>query len=187
MCLAFAWREWGKPRKHLRITNVWTDIWNLDILYTELYLHLTTTICRSASNNVLRVAPYGRACIVTHHCDTSMWHTIVTHHWHIIVTHHCDTQLWNIIVTHHWHTIVTHHCDTPLWHIIVTYHCDTSLWHTIVTHQYSSSDLQRQSSFLSMPLVAFCTMGTGCFPGVNSSRGVMLTPHPLLVPLVMKG
>ena len=31
-----------------------------------------------------------------------------------------------------------------------------------------------------------CTMGTGSFPGVNSGRGVTLTPHPLLVPLVMK-
>jgi len=29
-------------------------------------------------------------------------------------------------------------------------------------------------------------MGTGSFPGVNSGRGVTLTPHPLLVPLVMK-
>jgi hypothetical protein len=27
-----------------------------------------------------------------------------------------------------------------------------------------------------------CTMGTGSFPGVESGRGVMLTPHPLLVP-----
>ena len=70
MCLAFAWWESGKPRKHLRITSVGTDIWNLDILYTELYLHLTTTFCRSASNNVLRVAPYGTACIVTlEYCD----------------------------------------------------------------------------------------------------------------------
>jgi hypothetical protein len=25
-------------------------------------------------------------------------------------------------------------------------------------------------------------MGTGSFPGVESSRGVTLTPHPLLVP-----
>ena len=30
---------------------------------------------------------------------------------------------------------------------------------------------------------ASCTMGTGSFPGVNSSQGVTLTPHPLLVPL----
>jgi len=29
---------------------------------------------------------------------------------------------------------------------------------------------------------ATCTMGTGSFPGVKSSRGVTLTPHPLLVP-----
>ena len=28
---------------------------------------------------------------------------------------------------------------------------------------------------------ACCTMGTGSFPGVKSGRGVMLTPHPLLV------
>ena len=28
---------------------------------------------------------------------------------------------------------------------------------------------------------AFCTMGTGSFPGVKSGRGVTLTPHPLLV------
>ena len=27
-----------------------------------------------------------------------------------------------------------------------------------------------------------CTMGSGSFPGVKSSRGVTLTPHPLLVP-----
>jgi hypothetical protein len=31
-----------------------------------------------------------------------------------------------------------------------------------------------------------CTMGTRSFPGVKSGRDVMLTPHPLLVPLVMK-
>jgi hypothetical protein len=30
------------------------------------------------------------------------------------------------------------------------------------------------------------TMGTGSFPGVKSGRGVTLTPHPLLVPLVKK-
>jgi hypothetical protein len=29
---------------------------------------------------------------------------------------------------------------------------------------------------------ASCTMVTGTFPGVNSGRGVMLTPHPLIVP-----
>jgi hypothetical protein len=28
---------------------------------------------------------------------------------------------------------------------------------------------------------ASCTKGTGSFPGVESSRGVMLTPYPLLV------
>ena len=33
---------------------------------------------------------------------------------------------------------------------------------------------------------ASCTMGTGSFPGVKSGRGVTLTPHSLLVPLVMK-
>jgi len=31
-----------------------------------------------------------------------------------------------------------------------------------------------------------CILGTGSFPGVKSERGVTLTPHPLLVPLVMK-
>jgi len=30
------------------------------------------------------------------------------------------------------------------------------------------------------------TMGTGSFPGVKSGWGVTLTPHHLLVPLVMK-
>ena len=30
-------------------------------------------------------------------------------------------------------------------------------------------------------------MGTGSFPGVNSGRGVTLTPHPLLVPSSWKG
>jgi hypothetical protein len=29
---------------------------------------------------------------------------------------------------------------------------------------------------------ASCTMSTGSFPGVESGRGVTLTPHPLLVP-----
>jgi len=33
---------------------------------------------------------------------------------------------------------------------------------------------------------ASCTMDTGSFPGVKSGRGVTLTPHPILVPLVMK-
>jgi len=34
---------------------------------------------------------------------------------------------------------------------------------------------------------ASCTMGTGSFPGVKSGgQGVTLTPHPLLVALVMK-
>jgi hypothetical protein len=30
--------------------------------------------------------------------------------------------------------------------------------------------------------LAPCTMSTGSFPGVESGRGVTLTPHPLLVP-----
>ena len=34
---------------------------------------------------------------------------------------------------------------------------------------------------------ASCTMGTGYFPGVNSGRGVTLTPHPLLVLWSTKG
>jgi hypothetical protein len=29
---------------------------------------------------------------------------------------------------------------------------------------------------------ASCTTGTGSFPGVESGRGVTLTPYPLLVP-----
>ena len=33
---------------------------------------------------------------------------------------------------------------------------------------------------------ASCTMGIGSLPGLNSGRGVTLTPHPLPVPLVMK-
>ena len=33
---------------------------------------------------------------------------------------------------------------------------------------------------------ASCTMGTGSFPAVKIGRGVTLTPHPHLVPLVMK-
>ena len=33
---------------------------------------------------------------------------------------------------------------------------------------------------------ASCAMVTGSFPGVKSGRGVTLTPHPLLVLLVMK-
>ena len=34
---------------------------------------------------------------------------------------------------------------------------------------------------------AYCTMGTGSFPGVKSGRSVTLTPHPLLVPWSRKG
>ena len=33
---------------------------------------------------------------------------------------------------------------------------------------------------------ASCTMDTGSSPGVKNGRGVTLTPHTLLVPLVMK-
>jgi len=29
---------------------------------------------------------------------------------------------------------------------------------------------------------ASCKMGTGSFPGVRCSRGMTLTPHPLLMP-----
>jgi len=32
-----------------------------------------------------------------------------------------------------------------------------------------------------------CIMGTGSFPRIKSGRGVMLTPHPLLVPWSRKG
>jgi hypothetical protein len=32
------------------------------------------------------------------------------------------------------------------------------------------------------PNAASCTIGTGFFPGLDSGRGVTLTPHPLLVP-----
>ena len=34
---------------------------------------------------------------------------------------------------------------------------------------------------------ASCTVGTKSFPGVNSGRGITLTPHPLLVPWSWKG
>jgi hypothetical protein len=34
--------------------------------------------------------------------------------------------------------------------------------------------------------LASCKMGTGSFPGVKSGRCVASTPHPLVVPLVMK-
>jgi len=34
--------------------------------------------------------------------------------------------------------------------------------------------------------LASCTTGTGSFPEVKSGRGVTLTPHPILVPLVME-
>jgi len=34
---------------------------------------------------------------------------------------------------------------------------------------------------------ASCTMGTGSFPGVKSSWGMMVTPYPLLVPWSWKG
>jgi len=32
---------------------------------------------------------------------------------------------------------------------------------------------------------AFCTMGTGSFPGIKCGRDVLLTSHPLLVPRVI--
>ena len=45
---------------------------------------------------------------------------------------------------------------------------------------------ERDFSHLSRPALGptqtSCTMGIGSFPGVNSGRGVMLSPHPLLVP-----
>ena len=41
----------------------------------------------------------------------------------------------------------------------------------------------RDFPYLSRPAhPASCTMGTGSFPGVKSGRGVLLSPHPLLVP-----
>ena len=35
--------------------------------------------------------------------------------------------------------------------------------------------------------IASCIMGTGSFPGVKGGRGMILTPHPLLVPWSRKG
>jgi hypothetical protein len=42
-----------------------------------------------------------------------------------------------------------------------------------------------QTGFRAHP--AFCTMGTGSFPGVKSGRGLTLTTHQLLVPWSRKG
>ena len=48
----------------------------------------------------------------------------------------------------------------------------------------------RDFPHLSRPVLgahpASCTMGTGSFLGVKIGRGVTLTAHPLLEPLVMK-
>ena len=53
------------------------------------------------------------------------------------------------------------------------------------------SRLRRDFPHLSRPAngahPASCTMGTGFLPGVKSSRGVTLTPHPLLVQWSWKG
>jgi hypothetical protein len=49
----------------------------------------------------------------------------------------------------------------------------------------------RDFPHLSRPVLsaypASCTMGTGSFPGINSGRGVTLTPHLLLVSWSKKG
>jgi hypothetical protein len=47
-------------------------------------------------------------------------------------------------------------------------------------------DFPHLSRLVLGPYPASCTIGTGSFPGVKSGRGVRLTPHPLLVALVMK-
>jgi len=60
----------------------------------------------------------------------------------------------------------------------------------LITTVYSRSGnrnlVGRDIPHLSRPALgahpASCTMGTGFFPGVNSGRGVMLTPHPLPAP-----
>jgi hypothetical protein len=40
----------------------------------------------------------------------------------------------------------------------------------------------RDFPHLSRPALGPCTVGTGSFSGVESGRGVSLTPQPLLVP-----
>ena len=53
------------------------------------------------------------------------------------------------------------------------------------------SPWRRDFPHLSRPALgatpAFCTRGTGSFPGLKSGLGVTLTPHPLLVPWSRKG
>jgi hypothetical protein len=52
------------------------------------------------------------------------------------------------------------------------------------------SSCGRDFPYLSRPALGTqpgsCTMNTESVPGVKSGRGLTLTPHPLLVPLVMK-
>jgi len=47
-------------------------------------------------------------------------------------------------------------------------------------------NFKRSVASMAVAYPASCTRGTGSFLGVKSGRGVTLTPHPLLVPLVMK-
>jgi len=63
----------------------------------------------------------------------------------------------------------------------------TSLPHMCYILRPSPSCCHPNNIWLIHIIKASCTMGTGCFPGVKSGRGVTLTPHPLLVPWSSKG
>jgi hypothetical protein len=51
---------------------------------------------------------------------------------------------------------------------------------THVENYILATIIQRPLSLYTVP-PSFVKMGTGSFPGVQSGRGVTMTPHPLLV------
>jgi hypothetical protein len=90
-------------------------------------------------------------------------------------------------------------CERPPPHSLPTYSMYTFvvMTHGIIATGYGLDGPRIESRWgarFSAPLQtgpeahpASCTMGTRSFPGVKSSRGVTLTPHPLLVPWSRKG
>jgi hypothetical protein len=70
---------------------------------------------------------------------------------------------------------------------------ETLIWYTVWLRAGRYGDQIPVEARFSVPVQtgpgaqpASCTMGTGSFLGVKSGRGVTLTLHPLLVPLVIK-
>jgi len=96
----------------------------------------------------------------------------------------CTTICHQVAVTTKFLTVVPNICVSSAWSW-----AGKLIWYSDWLRAGRSRDRNPVEARFSAPVQtgpgahpASCTMGTGSFPGVKCGRGVLLTPHPLLVP-----